>query len=292
VVSKYTPRPAQRYQLKLRMALAGPSKSGKTYNALQFAGELGSRICVIDAEQGSAQKYCDLPGMPSFDIIILEGGYTPEDYITAIEAAGEYDTLVIDSISPEWVATLEIKDEATLASRSQNAYTVGWRVATPRHDKFVHAMLAFPGHLIVTIRQKTAYTLEKDEYGNLVPKKAGMDPIQRPGIEFDFDILCELNLNNMMTVEARCQDVHGKVFRKPTGAFMDPIKTWLGTGAKLYTLPELFAAVKAAGGSEESLRARMAVVTPGVERFRDLHPHQIEALIDVFTPAGVNGQPA
>src|SRR5262245_51327428 len=98
------------------MALAGPSGSGKTLTSLIFAGALGGRICVIDAEEG-AEKYCGLPEVPSFDIIILDNNFTPEDYCGAIAAAQNYDVLVIDSISPEWVATLEIKDEATLASQ-------------------------------------------------------------------------------------------------------------------------------------------------------------------------------
>jgi AAA domain len=286
---KYTPRPAERTQLKLRLALAGPSGSGKTYTALRFAAELGSSLCVIDAERGSSQKYCDLPGIPSFDIITLED-CTPEDYVAAIGAAQGYDALIIDSISPEWTATLEIVDEATHTSRSQNSYTAGWRVATPRHNKFVQAMMAYPGHLIATIREKTKYVLVDTGYGGQAPKKCGWEPIQRDGIEFEFDIIGELDLDNTLTiVKTRLKDLHGKVFRKPTGDVMTPIKTWLGTGRKVYTLDELFAAVKATGGGESDLRARMAKLTPGVDLFKQLTSHQIETLYEAFAVTSTNG---
>ena len=292
MASQYTPRPAQRLQLKLRFALAGPSGSGKTYTGLLFAGALGSRICVIDAEQGNAQKYCDLPGVPAFDIITLDD-WTPEDYCAAIDAAQAYEVVLIDSISPEWTATLEIKDEATLASRSQNAYTVGWRVATPRHNKFVQTMLACPGHVIATIQEKTAYILTTNEYGSQVPKKCGMDPIQRDGIEFEFDIIGELDLENTLTiVKTRCKDLHGKTYRKPTGDVMTSIKAWLGTGRKVYTVRELTDTVKAAGGNVDDLYARMADLTPGVQKYTELNPSQIETLIESFTAIPMNGQPS
>jgi AAA domain len=289
VANTYTPWPAQRTQSKLRLALAGPSGAGKTYTSLLWAGALGGRLCVIDAERGSSQKYAELDGMPAFDVIVLDE-CTPEDYIAAIEAAEAYDVLVLDSISPEWSAVLEIVDQATQASRSQNAYTVGWRVGTPRHNAFVQAMLAFPGHLIATMREKTKYILVDTGAGGQVPKKCGMEPIQRDGIEFEFDIIGELDLDNTLTiVKTRLKDLHGRTYRKPTAAVMEPIKAWLGTGRKVYTVRELIDAVKAAGGTIDTLYARMAVLTPGVAKYTQLTPSQIETLIESFTTVHANG---
>jgi len=268
--------------------LAGPSGSGKTYTSLLFAGALGERVCVIDAERGSSQKYADMDGMPAFDIIILEA-FTPENYCAAIDAAAGYDVLVIDSISPEWVEVLTIVDEMTANSRSSNAYTQGWRAATPRHNAFVQAMVQYPGHLIVTIREKTKYVLIETPQGQ-VPKRSGWEWQQRDYLEYEFDLIGELDLaHSMEVVKTRCHVVDGKMVRKPTAAFMDPIKAWLGTGRKVYTLDELFAAVKATGSGEADLRARMAELAPGIDLFKQLTSRQIEALYESFTVTSTNG---
>jgi hypothetical protein len=264
------------------MALAGPSGSGKTYTSLLFAGALGERICLIDAERGSSQLYAQLPNIPAFDIIVLEG-CTPEDYCAALEVTQDYDVLIIDSISPEWTATLEIVDEATQASHSQNAYTMGWRVATPRHNRFVRQMMTTPNHLIATIREKTKYILQDSGSGGQVPKKVGWEWVQRDLLEFEFDLCAELNFDNTLVVtKTRCQALQGAVVHKPTADFMAPVKAWLGTGRRVYTLKELFAAVKTAGYGEADLKQAMAMVTPGVDRFRELTFSQIEKLYEYF----------
>lgn len=285
----YTPRRAQRFQLKLRMAITGPSKSGKTFNSLQFAGTLGGRICVIDTDQGNAEKYVGLPHIPDFDVIVLDT-YTPEDHIAAIKAAWDYDVLVIDSASKEWLTTLEIVDQTTLASPSQNAFTVGWPVANPRHNRFVETMLAFPGHLIVTVREKVKHALVKNDHGKLEPRKLGLRPIQRPDdFEFNFDIACAFSITNVMTVEARSgigPELHGTVIRKPGPEFMDPIKHWLGIGHlfPIYTFDQLKALVKSTGAGEAELRARMAELVPGITRFPDLTARDISLLYESFLP--------
>jgi hypothetical protein len=291
VGTTYVPRPAERQQARLRMALAGPSGGGKTHTALLFASALGERICLIDAERGSAQLYAGLPNIPAFDIIVL-GDCTPEDYCAALEAAQDYDVAIVDSISPEWIATLDIAEEATEASRSKNSYTSGWRIATPRHNRFVRQLMTVPSHLIATIRQKTKYILQDSGYGGQVPKRVGWEWVQRDLLEFEFDLCAELDFDNTLVVtKTRCQALQGAVARKPTADFMTPVKAWLSTGRQMRTLKELFAAVKADGYGEDDLKLAMARLTPGVDRFRDLSFNQIETLYEYFTTmVHTNGQ--
>lgn len=278
----YTPQRAQRYKSKLRMAVVGPSGAGKTYSSLLFASSLGHRICVIDAERGSSQKYAERDGFPPFDIIVLDT-FRPDDYIAAIEAAHGYDVLVIDGISLEWTATLELVDELTANSQSRNAYTQGWRMATPKHNQFVNAMLQYPGHLIVTIREKTKFILVDTPQGQ-VPKRAGWEMFQRDYLEYEWDIIVEMDFTNTMDViKTRCPDIFGQKVRRPDATWMEVVNRWLGTGRRVYTLTELFDAVKSGGGGEAELKARMANLAPGVERYKDLRPSQIEALYLAFT---------
>jgi len=48
---------AERKKGKLRLAIAGPAGSGKTYSALLIALGLGGRIAMIDTERGSGELY-------------------------------------------------------------------------------------------------------------------------------------------------------------------------------------------------------------------------------------------
>ncbi len=224
---------ATKEQAKARLALAGPSGSGKTYTALIVARELAGKhgkIAVIDSERGSASKYADIS---DFDVVEMEQ-HSPDDYIKVIgqaEQAG-YDVLVIDSMSHEWVGkkgALELHDRATARSRSKNSFTA-WMEVTPKHNRFIDTILAYPGHVIGTFRTKTSYIIE-DVDGKQKPKKVGTTPIQRDGIEYEFDIVCEMDLENTLIVsKTRCSELSGVVLERPDASFGEIIKRWCSTG--------------------------------------------------------------
>jgi hypothetical protein len=46
-------------------------------------------------------------------------------------------------------------------------------------------------HVLVSIRVKTEWLVEKDEHGNLVPRKIGLQPVMRDGIDYEFDVCAE-----------------------------------------------------------------------------------------------------
>lgn len=224
---------ATKEQAKARLAIMGPSGSGKTYTALLVAKELAGKhgkVAVIDSERGSASKYADLFG---FDVVEMED-HSPDHYIKVINAAqsGGYDVLVIDSMSHEWSGkkgALEMHDRATARSRSKNSFTA-WMEVTPKHNRFIDTILGFPGHVIGTLRTKTAYVIA-EEGGKQVPKKVGTNPIQRDGVEYEFDIVSEMDLDNVLTVsKTRCPELHGAVIEKPDAKFARVIKDWCSTG--------------------------------------------------------------
>jgi hypothetical protein len=229
---------ATRKKLKLRMAIDGPSGSGKTYTALRLAFGLGSKIAVIDTEHRSASKYLgESPdGVPwQFDCCELEGGqYAPSTYTQIIKEAGRagYDVLVIDSLSNAWEGAggaLDIVDR-----KGGNSFTA-WKDVTPLHREMVEAILACPCHVIATMRSKMEYILEEEtnKQGKTitVPKKIGMAPIQRQGMEYEFDIVADIDLSHTLTVsKSRCSAVDGLKAIKPGAAMVGPIKDWLETG--------------------------------------------------------------
>lgn len=228
---------ATKTQSRLRMALMGPSGSGKTYTALGIATALApGRVAVIDTEHGSASKYGDVF---SFDVLELTD-YHPKQYIEAIRAAaeaGSYDVLVIDSLSHAWNGVggvLEIVDKAAARSDSKNTFAA-WRDATPLHNQLVEALLATPLHLLVTMRSKTEYVLERDERGKMSPRKVGLAPIQRDGMEYEFDVVAEMDMQNTLTVtKTRIGALNGKVVPYPGEALAKTLRAWLDDGEPLH----------------------------------------------------------
>ncbi len=228
-------QPAVKHEAKLRFAIAGPAGSGKTYTALSLATALKGKVAVIDTEHGSASKYADLW---SFDVLELNPPYHPDRYTEAIKVAGEagYDALVIDSMSHAWFGPgglLEVVDKIAAQMKMPNTF-IAWKEATPIQQRFIEAVLSAPMHMITCLRSKTGYDMNKDDRGRTIITKVGMDPIQRDGVEYEFDLFAEMTVpdNKMVISKSRCTTLNGQVFTKPTGEELAGLLVpWL-SGAK------------------------------------------------------------
>ena len=183
---------ARRKKAKLRLALTGPSGSGKTWGALLIAKGIGGKIACIDTEKGSASLY---ESIVDFDCLELSPPYTPEAYIRAIQVAEKagYDTLIVDSTTHEWSGSggvLEILDEVAKAKYRGNTWSA-WNELTPRHRKFIDAMLQSSMHIIATGRSKTE-TAQSDVNGKKGVVKLGMKTEQRDGFEYEFTVVLDI----------------------------------------------------------------------------------------------------
>lgn len=222
---------ATKLQAKLRLALIGPAGSGKTYSALAIAKHLGQKVAVLDTERGSASLYADL-----FDFDVMEiTTFGPQAYIDAINAAqtAGYDVLVIDSLSHAWMGKegiLEMKDNAVKRGAG-NDFTA-WRDVTPAHNALVDAMLQADLHLIATMRAKTEYVMEKDDRtGKMVPRKVGLQPVQRDGLEYEFTVVGDMTPDNDLVIgKTRCYLLTGRVFNKPGEDVAAVLLGWLTDG--------------------------------------------------------------
>lgn len=220
-------KPATREGTKLRMALYGPSGSGKTYTALNIACNIlpDARVAVIDTERGSARKYANLF---KFDVLELRH-YHPDKYVQAIQAAVQYgyDVLIIDSLSHAWMGAggvLSIVDQ-------KGGRFDAWKDATPLHLKLIDAMLDAPIHLIATMRSKTEYvveTIEQNGRQKSVPRKLGLAPVQRDGMEYEFDVCGEIDPDSIMHIsKSRCPDLNGQQFPKAGSEVASALMKWL-----------------------------------------------------------------
>jgi DNA polymerase III delta prime subunit len=221
---------ATKLDARLRLALAGSSGSGKTYTALALATELageGGKIAYVDTERGSASKYAN---KFEFDVIEPEK-FDPRELIETLAAAAEagYKVGVVDSLSHYWMGKggeLEMVDAAT--SRERGNSFAGWKHVTPVHNDLIHALLSSPMHIIVTMRTKTEWVIEKDQNGRNAPRKVGMQPIMRDGIEFEFDVCGDMSQENALTVtKSRCPELTGQVIQRPGKQMADTLKVWL-----------------------------------------------------------------
>jgi KaiC/GvpD/RAD55 family RecA-like ATPase len=226
---------AEKKRSRLRLAIDGPTGSGKTYTALVAATALaeGGKIAVIDTERESASLYSD---KFDFDTAPLHN-FNPKNYIDLIEAAEEagYAVIVIDSLSHAWEGEggiLDQHDQATKRQKTQNSYTA-WADVTPLHRELIDAMLQSKCHIIATMRSKMDYIQEKDEKtGRTVIRKVGMAPIQRQGMEYEFTIVGDMDTDhNLVITKSRCDFIADAVEKKPDSKFFKRILDWLNSGA-------------------------------------------------------------
>jgi nucleoside-triphosphatase THEP1 len=224
---------AERTRLWLRCALFGPSGSGKTMTALRMAKgiaeKMGGKIAVIDTEARSASKYAD---RISFDVNDLPRK-TVDDYIAAMKeaAAAGYKVLVIDSLSHAWRELTEEVDRLTQASNSKNSL-LSWGKVSPKQKRLVEAVLNFPGHIIATMRSKTEWVIGEGRNGKTAPEKLGLAPEQGKGIEYEFDLLVEINQQHHAVVtKDRTGKFQDETIEKPGEEFGAALYDWLSGGS-------------------------------------------------------------
>lgn len=213
-------RKAERKQAKIKLALQGPAGSGKTFSAILMAhGLVGeySGIYIIDAENGSADLYAHIG---DYKVIPLTKPFTPERYIQAIELAEKDGAkcIILDGFSQCWEYLLDYH-----AGLAGNSFT-NWSKITPRINDLVAKILSSTSHIIVTIRVKQDYILQDKGNGKLTPEKVGLKTIMRDGIDYEFTIVLELDINHF-----------AKSSKDRTGLFADvpPFKISADTGHKI-----------------------------------------------------------
>jgi hypothetical protein len=203
-------RQATRTKAKIRLGLSAVSGGGKTYSAIKIAKGLSrgdlTKVAIIDTENGSADLYAHLG---NYNVLTLHPPYTPERYVECIKSCEEagMEVIIVDSITHEWNGKggiLEIH-----SSMTGNSFT-NWSSLTPRHQKFIDAILQSKCHVITTVRRKQDYDLSKDSNGKTKVEKAGLKEETREGFEYELTANIELDIKHNATA-----------LKDRTGLFMD-----------------------------------------------------------------------
>lgn len=233
---------AQRKKAMLRLAIDGGPGQGKTYSALEIAKGIVSMlhpeltpeaamagVFMVDTERGSGELYAD---KGDYNVGSLDVSFDPMQYVSKIkeaEAAGA-EVIIVDSLTHAWSGSggaLEQVDNRS--AQGGNKYTA-WRDVTPKHNALVDAILQCKAHVICTMRTKVEYVLEPNDKGKMVPRKVGLKPVQREGMEYEFTVVMDMADNHMATVSKdRTSLLDGKVFQ-PTQETGRQLLGWLNSG--------------------------------------------------------------
>ena len=257
---------AERKKSKLRLGISAPSGGGKTYSALLIAYGIAkdwSKIAVIDTERGSAEFYSDLG---EYCLAQLVPPFTPQKYIETIHLAEQsgFEVIVIDSLSHAWTGEggmLEMQDAVARASKSGNSYTA-WREVTPLHNKLVDTILQSSCHIIVTTRSKTEYILQTDDKGKVTPKKVGLSPVFRDGLEYEMTVFFDMSVDHVATTtKDRTRLFDGKYFT-PSIATGEELSEWLNNGADIKPIvcPKCSNEVKAVTCKDGSIMSPQQII--------------------------------
>jgi hypothetical protein len=112
--------------------------------------------------------------------------------------------------------------------RNPNSFAA-WKQVTPLHNALVHKIVSAPIHILVSMRAKTEWILDRDDHsGKTVPRKVGLAPVMRDGIEYEFDVCGDMDQENTLVItKTRCPKLAGGVFEKPGKDLADVMKSWL-----------------------------------------------------------------
>jgi energy-coupling factor transporter ATP-binding protein EcfA2 len=230
---------ATKAQAKARIAFSGPSGAGKTYWALQMAtalvAETGGKIALIDTERSSASLYAD---KFEFDTLSMSPPYHPDRLVEVLKVAKDegYEVIVVDSLTHFWNGkggVLEIVEDAK--SRVGGNQFQAWAVGTPIYQAMLDAILAYDGHIITTMRAKTEYSMEKNGAGKTEIRKLGMAPIMRDGIEYEFTLTLDVDIDHRASVsKTRCVSLADRSFKPvDSGDMFSTFLNWLSAGDPL-----------------------------------------------------------
>lgn len=176
---------AQKQAVKARIIFTGTAGGGTFEAALNVAlGLTQGKIAVLDTEHGMTNLHS---GLGAFDVLDLTGPYTTDKFIAAVEAAEKegYDVLIINTLSQAWAGEggiLEQVGKLTAAKGSKNGV---WDTVQPLHDEMMNRIRRSSLHILVILQCKTEY-LVPDQPGGVAPKKIGLTPVQKDGMDYGF----------------------------------------------------------------------------------------------------------
>lgn len=239
---------AEKKRVFLKIALDGPPGSGKTLTSLLIArGLLGpdAKVAVIDTENESASLYADKPVNVGkepplvFDTAAMSPPFLTGKYIRAIDDAVAlgYNVIIVDSLSHAWAGPGGIKERKDMVDAKGGNQFTNWAPFSKEHQAFLAKILHSPVDIICTMRSKVDYILETNDKGKQTPRRVGMAPEQRPGMEYEFSVMFSIDSNHLLTASKdRTSLFRGKILEMDEATAIQigrDLSDWRASGKEL-----------------------------------------------------------
>jgi hypothetical protein len=202
-------KPAKQQHSHQRIALVGPTGSGKSYSALSLAGS--GRVALLSLE-GSAPR-------PAW-----EGSYDQcsasdlTDLLTLIELAHteKYTTIILDCLSSVWTGP---KGLLALIDQHQGR---GWGMVDTQLAKLYAAIHAYPGHVIATFRaEEVRLVVEKEGVHRIVSQVGKVSFKADFGAQFG--MIFEMLGGGLADCKKGPPSVYGQLLRLDAGLGLLPL---------------------------------------------------------------------
>ena len=108
------------------------------------------------------------------------------------------EAIIIDSSTHEWSCLIE-ENELLAQSKFRGNTWSAWSQTTPRHDKFINAVLHCPVHVITCTRSKMETVMGDDKK----VKKVGMKDVQREGWEYELTISLNIDRDTHLAIPSK-----------------------------------------------------------------------------------------
>lgn len=206
-MAKIVLQPAVKKLKPMKVLSYGPSYSGKTMSSILLAVGIVQKIrncskedafkhvILIDSEYGRGALYAHLGPFNYYEIEAPYHGDKLADAIKQINNMSEIDVIICDSLTHFWSKDGGILDQKAAKDKlGGNSYT-NWQDVTAQFNRMIDTIMASPKHILATTRAKTD-TVVVTEGGKAVPRSYGLKPELRDGIEYDFDIVFNIDKNS------------------------------------------------------------------------------------------------
>lgn len=202
------PFPLENAQIVLKsmkVLMYAPSFAGKTLSSLYMAAgiimkargcteqEAYERVLLLDSEYSRGALYKHIG---NYKYKLINPPYSTDklkEIIEYINTLDNIDVIIIDSLTHFWSKDGGILDQkAAKDKEGGNSYT-NWQDYTAIFNKLLDVILQSPKHIICTARAKSDTALVTNDKGKQAPKTYGLKPELRDGIDFEFDIVFNID---------------------------------------------------------------------------------------------------
>lgn len=192
-----------------RIALVGPTGSGKSYSALSLAGS--GRVALLSLEGSAPQPAWDghYDHYSAFDLTGL---------LTLIELAHteKYTTIILDCLSSVWTGP---KGLLALIDQHQGR---GWGMVDTQLAKLYAAIHAYPGHVIATFRaEEVRLVVEKEGVHRIVSQVGKVSFKADFGAQFG--MIFEMLGGGLADCKKGPPSVYGQLLRLDAGLGLLPL---------------------------------------------------------------------